>query len=61
MAGHPLRRRHAGAVRSRQSNLYFFLGKNFLATVHALPSKSGAIVRERLVRNPELLARGSRW
>lgn len=40
------------------SNLYFFLGKNFLVTVHALPSKSGAIVRERLVRNPELLARG---
>ena len=40
------------------SNLYFFLGKNFLVTVHALPSKSCAVVRERLVRNPELLARG---
>src|SRR6267143_4579731 len=40
------------------SILYFFLGKNFLATVHALPSKSGAIVRDRLLRNPELLARG---
>ena len=38
------------------SNLYFFLGKNFLATVHALTSKSGAIVRERLVRNHELHA-----
>ena len=41
------------------SNLYFFLGKNFLVTVHALPSKSGAVVRERLLRNPELLARGA--
>jgi len=43
------------------SNLYFFLGKNFLVTVHALPSKSCAIVRERLLRNPDLLARGPRW
>jgi len=41
------------------SNLYFFLGKNFLVTVHALPSKSCAIVRERLLRNPDLLARGA--
>src|SRR5438128_9773918 len=40
------------------SNLYFFLGKNFLVTVHALPSKSCAAVRERLMRNPELMARG---
>jgi len=40
------------------SNLYFFLGKNFLVTVHALPSKSCAIVRDRLQRNPDLLARG---
>ena len=40
------------------SNMYFFLGKNFLVTVHALPSKSCGTVRERLVRNPELLARG---
>ena len=39
-------------------NLYFFLGKNFLVTVHALPSKSCAIVRDRLQRNPDLLARG---
>ena len=41
------------------SNLYFFLGKNFLVTVHALPSKSCAIVHDRLLRNPELLARGA--
>src|SRR6266516_5165695 len=41
------------------SNLYFFLGKNFLVTVHALPSKSCATVRDRLLRNPELLARGA--
>ena len=41
------------------SNLYFFLGKNFLVTVHALPSKGCGAVRERLVRNPELLQRGA--
>src|SRR5436309_3283057 len=40
------------------SNLYFFLGKNFLVTVHALPQQSCELVRERLIRNPELLARG---
>lgn len=40
------------------SNLYFFLGKNFLVTVHALPSKSCTTGRERLLRNPELLTRG---
>lgn len=40
------------------SNLYFFLGKNFLVTAHTLPSKSCATVRDRLQRNPELLARG---
>ena len=41
------------------SNLYFFLGKNFLVTVHALPSKSCGAVRDRLMRSPELLARGA--
>jgi magnesium transporter len=41
------------------SNLYFFLGKNFLVTVHAIPSKSCGTVRDRLMRNPELLARGA--
>jgi magnesium transporter len=40
------------------SNMYFFLGKNFLVTTHALPSKSCGTVRDRLMRNPELLARG---
>jgi len=40
-------------------NLYFFLGKNFLVTVHAVSHKSCSTVRERLVRNPELLARGA--
>jgi magnesium transporter len=40
------------------SNLYFFLGKNFLVTVHGLSSKSCGLVRERLVRNPELMTRG---
>ncbi len=41
------------------SNMYFFLGKNFLVTVHALPSKSCSTVRERLMRSPELMARGA--
>jgi len=40
-------------------NLYFFLGKNSLVTVRAVPHKSCGIVRDRLVRNPELLARGA--
>ena len=40
------------------SNLYFFLGKNFLVTVHGIPSKSCGLVRERLMRSPELMARG---
>ncbi len=40
------------------SNIYFFLGKNFLVTVHAVPSQSCSTVRERLLRNPELMARG---
>jgi len=40
-------------------NLYFFLGKNFLVTVHAVSHKSCGTVRERLVRNPELLGRGA--
>jgi magnesium transporter len=41
------------------SNLYFFLGKNFLVTVHAIAPKSCGTVRERLMRNPELVARGA--
>lgn len=40
-------------------NLYFFLGRNFLVTVHAVPSQSCGAVRERLMRNPDLLARGA--
>ena len=40
------------------SNTYFFLGKNFLVTVHAVPSKSCGTVRDRLMRNPELMVRG---
>jgi len=39
-------------------NLYFFLGRNFLVTVHSVPSPSIVAVRERLLRNPDLLARG---
>lgn len=40
-------------------NQYFFLGRNFLVTVHAIPSTSCAGMRERLMRSPDLLARGA--
>src|SRR5207247_32742 len=40
------------------SNLYFFLGKNFLVTVHAVPSMGCDAARDRLLRSPDLLARG---
>jgi magnesium transporter len=39
-------------------NLYFFLGRNFLVTVHAIPSPSCTAVQERLMRDPERLSRG---
>jgi magnesium transporter len=39
-------------------NLYFFLGKNFLVTVHSIASPSCDAVRDRLLRNPDLLTRG---
>jgi magnesium transporter len=39
--------------------LYFFLGKNFLVTVHAVESPSCDITRDRLARNPDLLGRGA--
>jgi magnesium transporter len=40
-------------------NLYFFLGKNFLVTVHSIESASCDSTRERLMRNPDLLGRGA--
>jgi magnesium transporter len=40
-------------------NLYFFLGKNFLVTVHAVASPSCDTTRDRLMRNPDLLGRGA--
>lgn len=40
-------------------NLYFFLGKNFLVTVHAIESPSCDSTRDRLMRNPDLLGRGA--
>jgi magnesium transporter len=40
-------------------NICFFLGKNFLVTVHAFASRSCDTVRERLMRNPDLLSRGA--
>jgi magnesium transporter len=39
-------------------NLYFFLGKNCLVTVHGTDAPSCRTIRERLIRNPELLSRG---
>ena len=39
--------------------LYFFLGKNFLVTVHAVESPSCDSTRDRLMRNPDLLGRGA--
>jgi magnesium transporter len=40
-------------------NLYLFLGRNFLVTVHAVPSRSCEAQRQRLLRSPDLLARGA--
>lgn len=39
-------------------NLNFFLGPNYLVTVHGEPSHSIAAVAERIERSPELLTRG---
>ena len=39
--------------------LYFFLGKNFVVTVHAAPSPPCGGMRDRLLRSPDLLARGA--
>jgi len=39
-------------------NLYFFLGKSFLVTAHAVDSTSCNSTRDRLMRNPDLFARG---
>jgi len=41
------------------SNLYFFLGKNFLVTVHGVPSAGCDAARDRLLHGPDLLARGA--
>ena len=40
-------------------NLYFFLGRDFLVTVHAHHSRSVAAMADRLERNPDILARGA--
>jgi magnesium transporter len=40
-------------------NLYFFLGKNYLVTVHAIESPSCNATHDRLMRNPDLLGRGA--
>lgn len=38
-------------------NQYFFLGKNYLVTVHAEPSRSIGDVAQRIERTPDLMAR----
>jgi magnesium transporter len=40
-------------------NLYLFLGKNLLVTVHAEPSPSVAGVADLVVRSPDILGRGA--
>lgn len=40
-------------------NLYYFLGKNFVVTVHAVTAVGCEAVRERLQRSADLLARGA--
>ena len=40
-------------------NICFFLGRNYLVTVHGEPSRSIAAVAEQLSQNPELLERGA--
>jgi magnesium Mg(2+) and cobalt Co(2+) transport protein (corA) len=43
----------------RTFNLYFFLGQNYLVTVHTGPSRTIAAITEQLERSPELLGRGA--
>lgn len=38
--------------------LCFFLGPNFLVTTHAGPSRSCAVIAERIMRSPDALERG---
>lgn len=40
------------------SNIYFFLGKSYLFTVHMKPSRATATLAERLTNGPELIDRG---
>lgn len=40
------------------SNLYLFIGRSYLITVHALPSRATETLRERLATGPELMSRG---
>jgi magnesium transporter len=42
-------------------NLNFFLGKNYLVTVHTETSTSLDVIAERLTRNPDGLNRGVAW
>ena len=40
------------------SNIYFFLGKTYLFTVHAQPSRATAVLAERLAIGTEIMERG---
>jgi magnesium transporter len=39
-------------------NIYFFLAKNYLFTVHAQPSRATATLADRLTNGPEIIDRG---
>ncbi|HEX5437377.1 MAG TPA: magnesium/cobalt transporter CorA [Gemmatimonadaceae bacterium] len=43
----------------RSHNVYFFLGQNYLVTVHAGHARSCGEIVQQLDRNPELLGRGA--
>jgi magnesium transporter len=58
MAGVRFDARTTDAFDLETFNLYFFLGKNFLVTVHAIASPTCDAARDRLLRNPELMGRG---
>jgi magnesium transporter len=40
------------------TNLYFFLGRNYLVTVHSRALRPISVVQERFTRSPDLLTRG---
>jgi magnesium transporter len=43
----------------RTQNLYFFIGRHYLVTVHAGPAPAVGTVRGQVERNPRVMARGA--